>query len=120
MWAVLEVDQDYDCVNGIECICTVSTEENGFAYIKEAEKQNTANFLTREKYVDDYVNSLDEDVLKKLKKKAEFKHLDQKVAPFKDCFKLFLKNNHYKIELENYNPPEFKWVGNLFVVEIKN
>lgn len=125
IWAIVEIFQDYDYVESVECVCTVPTEKDGLKYIENLQSENTQKYLDRQKYIYDYVDNLNADYLELLKQHEEFKCLAEKtlfhsVGKFEDYLKHHLKTHFYDIKLENYDPPKFSFRGSLFVVEIKN
>ena len=58
MFVVVEVDSDYDYVEGINFIDAFSTEEEAAQYITDDYKEFVESVSNYDKYLDDFVNSI--------------------------------------------------------------
>ena len=125
---VVQVDQDYDYVQGVDYIDSFATEDEAKNYIKTKQELAKETGLKRINYIDEYVNKIevpDTDYHGWVEFLKEFPFWSY-VYPkdFKKQLKCYLYQNH-TVKLEEYDPPEKEWSEahaasvNLFIVEIK-
>ena len=125
---VVQVDQDYDYVQGVDYIDSFATEDEAKNYIKIKQELANETGLKRIKYIDDYVDKIeipetDYNGWVEFLKKFPFWSY---VLPqnFKQQLKSYLYQ-HTLVKLEGYDPPEKEWSEahaaslNLFIIEIK-
>jgi hypothetical protein len=124
-YAVIRVDQDYDYVEGAECLAAFDTEYEASALITKIKAEQTAATRRRLDYVEQFVDKI---VLPEPPEyngwleflKIYFGEAGRYVYP-KD-FHMSLKRYlmEYSPTIEGYDPPKREPVWhNLFVVEIK-
>lgn len=122
-FAVIRVDQDYDYVEGAECIGSFPTEQEANDLINKMKSDTVTSWTNRVRYIDAFVESLsipDTDYhgwLEFLKKFHPFGERYVFPKDFKGELKRYLASRHAK--LEGYDPPKaISGTTNLFAVEI--
>lgn len=125
---VVQVDQNYDYVEGVRYIARFSTEDAANAFIQEKNEEQDVKWKKRIDYIEQWVDSiqLPEDIdynswFQYLEKYHPFSASPTKVSPkdFHKDLKGYLRI-HHSVTIEGYDPPlaDFQWNG-LHVVEIK-
>ena len=126
MFAVIQVFQDFDYVEGAECIDIFSTQQEASDLIREIKSEKISAWKQRTDYIDQFVASLD---LPQTDYEGWLKYLNKFFPPdaryilpqdFKKELTFYLREHHL-VKLEGYDPPPVIFDNNnLFVVEIKN
>lgn len=125
MFAVIEVDSDYDYINGLECIKTFPSEAEAQKFIDDAREIRDNSYRIRSNYIDEYIKSFEfedidnhEDWLKFL---SQFPGIDI-IMTHKGNFHSKLRDyigNRYTPP--GFNPPDVITFGTcLHIVEIKD
>lgn len=126
---VVQVDQDYDYVEGVRYIASFPTEEAANAFKQEKEEEQNVKWRARFDYIEKWVDAikLPENIdykswCKYLGEYHPFSAKPMKVSPqdFHKELKGYLRTYH-SVTLEGYDPPaaDFKWNG-LHVVKIND
>lgn len=126
LYAIVTICQDQE---KIECIKTFNTEEEANNFIKEKKEEQKNIFLKREKYIDDFVDSMDLDYIDKMDHR-EFNIFKEKIffgfyfliskLNFKASLKERLKTfdvNRKELGIVDFNPPSLS-IENYYIVKI--
>jgi hypothetical protein len=128
-FAVIKAYQDYDYLEGLECVISFPTEQEAKDYIKSKEDDRMAAFKRRDAYVEQFVAGINPPDTQ-----PQFMIYTNKFSfgcnvtqeNFKPFLKVYLSQHcldgeylrkNFK-EFENYYPSAFLPYENLFVVEI--
>lgn len=124
-FAVIELDQSYELVEGAKCIKGNLTEQEANDLVKKMKDQEAVSWKQREDYLKEFVNNI--DIPENLGYQGWKEFIKQFFGP--NCRYVFPKDfqkeligylRTYHLELEGYDPPIVPyWPVNLFVVEIK-
>lgn len=122
---VVQVDQDYDYVEGVRHIASFPTEDAADAFKQEKEEEQNAKWRARLDYIEQWVDAIElpetdyHGWVEYLKQYHPFGARYVFPKDFKKNLKGYLKTHHSAI-IDGYNPPlaDFKWSG-LHIVEIK-
>lgn len=124
-FVIVQVDQDYDYIEGVNFVDVFKTEEEAVAYILNAENKDKESHRIFAKYVDEWVDSI------KILKTDNYNEWKEFVNKYMCCFAPAFKEEGFKEELRIYlksrsitklkgfNPPKCTHDGyNLFIVEV--
>jgi hypothetical protein len=124
-FAVIRVDQDYDYVEGAECIAAFPTEQEANDLVQKMKDERDASWKQKMEYVEEFVDNInppETDYQGWVEYLKQYPFGGRYVMPqnFKNHLKGYLRTHHYLVELDGYDPPSIilEW-NNLFVVEIK-
>jgi hypothetical protein len=126
IFALVQVYQDYDYVEGVKLLATFPTKQEGCDRIDEMQKERHATWLQKEAYVDDFVDKIEDPPdTTYLEWKAHLKEnypclCGRYIMPkdFKKSLRQLLKGRY--CNLEGFDPPIVKPdCNNLFVLKIK-
>jgi len=121
---VVQVDQDYDYVEGVRYIASFPTEDAADAFIQEKNEEQNAKWRARLDYIEQWVDAIEvpetdyHGWVEYLKQYHPFGAMYVFPKDFKKELKGFLRT-HHSATIEGYNPPpaDHRWNG-LHVVEI--
>lgn len=122
-FALIKVHQDYDYVEGAECISSFSSEKEAQDFLSKLKSDQDLSWKNRRDYISNFVDQLTvpemnyqewNDFLQKL-------NLWRYILPkdFKEELKRHLLTSSYKYPDASYDPPvALRGADNIFVVEI--
>lgn len=123
-FAVIDVDQSYDYVEGLRCLATFLTEQEANDHFQMLTDQANAANLAKMQYIEKFVDAIElpEGVdylgwLEFLKQYHPFGQSYTYPKNFKNELKSYLM--HYTFEFKGYDPPSiYRHWTNIFVIEI--
>ena len=123
---VVQVDQSYDYVEGVNYVQSFPTEDEAIAFVQEKEKEQSAAWRARLDYIENWVDALElpetdyNGWVEYLKQYHPFGVRYVLPQDFKKNLKGYLKT-HHSAKIDGYYPPpaNFKWNG-LHIVEISD
>lgn len=126
IFAVVNVNLNYDYIEGIECLASFDTEEEAKLKIKQIIEERNSLIKKRIEYIDKFINDIKVPVdanysewIKFINNYKPFECKSKIENEFKLQLRMFLR--YFDLWREDYSPPAVRHdLDNLFIMEVKD
>lgn len=130
MYAIIQVNMDYDYCEGVQFVKSFATEEEANVFIQAQKDRYVETWKAKMEYVDEYINNIKipETTPGNMEQFHGWKKFVEIYFPgwttvspnnFKTSLRSFLKDRHRIENLPDYTPPIVAYYPEWHVVEIK-